>query len=272
MSYLVFILAVGAFALLGAGGPLHRDIWFEPITRRVDAIELDLWPSLALRVTAPLIGVGLLLWALSGLVGGLAEALIGTALLYFAWGRGDYPTDLEKFLARGRVGDVEGAQMLLGETAHSHSGESVAVRALRDLVYRGFARWFPPVFYFWLLGPFAAAAYRLTELSNTRSEGRFDAALKLLDWLPSRLLLLSFAVLGDFERTRSVLMSDAFDQEVASDMLLATAVERAWSLNLEDGEDVGGAEEAVRAVEAMQKALNRAMALWIALASVVALV
>ena len=43
--------------------------------------------------------------------------------------------------------------------------------------------------------------------------GRFDAALKFLDWLPSRLLLLSFAVLGDFERTRTVLTTDAFDQE-----------------------------------------------------------
>ena len=176
------------------------------------------------------IGVGLVLWVLSGLVGGLADALIGTALLYFAWGRGDYPTDLEKFLARGRVGDVEGADMLLGETARSHSGELLAVRALRDFTYRGFTRWFPPVFYFWLLGPFAAAAYRLTELSNTRAEGRFDAALALLDWLPSRLLLLSLAVLGDFERTRTVLTTDAFDQSVANEVLLATGVERAGPL------------------------------------------
>ena len=117
MSYLVFIVAVGAFALLGAGGPLHRDTWLELLNRRVDAIELDLWPSLALRVAAPLIGAALLLWLLSGLVGGLAEALIGIALLYFAWGRGDYPTDLEKFLARARVGDVEGAQMLLSDAS-----------------------------------------------------------------------------------------------------------------------------------------------------------
>ena len=84
MSYLVFIVAVGAFALLGAGGPLHRDTWLELLNRRVDAIELDLWPSLALRVAAPLIGAGLVLWLLSGLVVGLAEALIGIALLYFA--------------------------------------------------------------------------------------------------------------------------------------------------------------------------------------------
>jgi membrane protein required for beta-lactamase induction len=93
-----------------------------------------------------------------------------------------------------------------------------------------------------------------------------------LDWLPSRLLLLSFAVLGDFERTRTVLTTEAFDQSVANDVLLATGVERAGSLDLDRAEDVGGAEAAVSAVEAMQKALTRAIALWIALASVVALI
>jgi hypothetical protein len=53
---------------------------------------------------------------------------------------------------------------------------------------------------------------------------------------------------------------------------LATGVERAGSLDLDRAEDVSGAEAAVSAVEAMQKALTRAMALWIALASVVALI
>ena len=79
-------------------------------------------------------------------------------------------------------------------------------------------------------------------------------------------------MLGDFERTRTVLTSDAFDQSVADDVLLATGVERAGSLDLGRAEDFGGAEAAVSAVEAMQKALTRAMALWIALASAVALV
>ena len=46
MSYLIFIVAVGLFALLGAGGPLHGDRWFYALSRRVDAVELDLWPSL----------------------------------------------------------------------------------------------------------------------------------------------------------------------------------------------------------------------------------
>ena len=98
MSYLIFIVAVGLFALLGAGGPLHRDNWFDALSRRVDAVELDLWPSLFLRVAAPLIGAGIALLVLAVLLGELADALVGLVLLYFAWGRGDYATDWRVFL------------------------------------------------------------------------------------------------------------------------------------------------------------------------------
>ena len=99
MSYLIFIVAVGLFALLGAGGPLHGDRWFHALSRRVDAIELDLWPSLVLRVGAPLLAGVTVLWVLEAFLGGLAEALVGTALLYFSLGRGITPPELQRFLA-----------------------------------------------------------------------------------------------------------------------------------------------------------------------------
>ena len=96
--------------------------------------------------------------------------------------------------------------MLLSEHAADRDPEEArGQRALRDFAYRGFARWFPPVLYLWLLGPLGAAAYRLVALANADSDGRFDAAQRLLDWLPSRVLLLTYCVLGDFERSRGLL-------------------------------------------------------------------
>ena len=269
MSYLIFIVAVGLFALLGAGGPLHRDNWFDALSRRVDAVELDLWPSLFLRVAAPLIGAGIALLLLAVFVGELADALVGLVLLYFAWGRGDYATDLARFLARARVGDQEGADMLLTERARqADSDETGGRRAMRDFAYRGFSRWFPPVLYFWLLGPFAAAVYRLVELANSRSDGQFDAALKLLDWLPARLLVLTFSVLGDFERTRRVLTSEAFDQSISESELLTRGIECAW--HLDDASSVSP-DSAVTAVETTQKAITRATAAWLVVISLMAL-
>ena len=269
MSYLIFIVAVGLFALLGAGGPLHGDRWFHVLSRRVDAIELDLWPSLVLRVGAPLLAGVTVLWVLEAFLGGLAEALVGTALLYFSLGRGDYPTELQRFLARARVGDEEGAAMLLSESsADREPGEARGQRALRDFAYRGFARWFPPVLYFWLLGPFGAAAYRLVVLANAESEGRFDAAQRLLDWLPSRLLLLTFCVLGDFERSKGLLAREVLDTEVTAETLLARGVTRAWRL---DDQELDEPQGVVTAVETAQKAMNRATGFWVVVASVLAL-
>ena len=269
MSYLIFIVAVGLFALLGAGGPLHGDRWFYALSRRVDAIELDLWPSLALRVGAPLLAGAVVLWILEAFLGGLAEALVGTALLYFSLGRGDYPTELQRFLARARVGDEEGAAMLLSESDSDRSpGEARGQRALRDFAYRGFARWFPPVLYFWLLGPFGAAAYRLVALANSDSSGRFEAAQRLLDWLPSRVSLVTFCVLGDFERSKGLLTREALDSKVAAEALLEQGITRAWRLDEEGMDDPQGV---VTTVETAQKAMNRATGVWVVVASLLAL-
>ncbi len=269
MSYLVFIISVGLFALFGSAGPLHRNRWFHSLNDRVDALELDIWPSLLLRVLAPVFALWLLLVLLDLFFGGLAEGLAGVVLLYVAWGRGDYPTDIERFLARARVGDIEGADMLLSERARqSDQDEANGSRGMRDFCYRGYSRWFPPVLYYLMLGPLAAVTYRLVDLANERSDGRFEAAMHMLDWLPARLLLVTFSVLGDFEHTRRALTTEAFDQTISTDALLAHGVKRAWRVETE-GQDE--AESTVVAVEATQKAINLSTAVWVAVVSVIAL-
>ena len=269
MSYLVFIISVGLFALFGSGGPLHRDRWFHSLNDRVDALELDIWPSLLLRVLAPVLALWLFLALLDLFFGALATGLAGVVVLYVAWGRGDYPTDIERFLARARVGDLEGADMLLNERAReSEQDEADGSAGMRDFAYRGYSRWFPSVLYYLMLGPLAAITYRLVYLANERSDGRFETAMRMLDWLPARLLLVTFSVLGDFEHTRRALTTEAFDQTISTDALLALGIERAWRVETE-GQDE--AESTVVAVEATQKAINLSTAVWVAVVSVIAL-
>ena len=122
--------------------------------------------------------------------------------------------------------------------------------------------------YFWLLGPFGAAAYRLVTLANTDSDGRFDAAQRLLDWLPSRVLLLTFCVLGDFDRSKGLLTREALDTGVTAETLLAQGVTRAWRL---DDEELADPQGDVPAVAPAQKAMNRATGVWVVVASLLAL-
>ena len=124
---------------------------------------------------------------------------MSVALLYFAFGRDDYPTDLQRFLARARVGDLDGAEMLVTDpSALPKDGITLPEAALQAFGYRGFARWFPTVLYFCLLGPFAAAAYRLIDLMNVRSNGQFQSAVAFVEWLPALVVLLTFSLLGYF--------------------------------------------------------------------------
>ena len=269
MSYLVFIVAVGLFALFGSGGPLHRDTWFDPMMRRIDALDLDLPLSLALRVAVLLVIFLFLFSVIAFFLGELGEALMSVALLYFAFGRDDYPTDLQRFLARARVGDLDGAEMLVADpSALAEQGITLPNAALQAFGYRGFARWFPAVLYFCLLGPFAAAAYRIVDLMNVRSNGQFQSAVALLEWLPARVVLLTFSLLGDFEKSPSLLTDQAFDKTYSNQSLLALSIARAWHLDLSATETPTGV---VDVVETTQKAISRATAVWIVAISLFAL-
>jgi membrane protein required for beta-lactamase induction len=210
-----------------------------------------------------------LFWVLAFFLGELGEALVSVALLYFAFGRDDYPTDLQRFLARARVGDLDGAEMLVTDpSALPEQGLTLPDAALQSFGYRGFARWFPTVLYFCLLGPFAAVAYRLIDLMNVRSNGQFQSAVALLEWLPARVLLLTLSLLGDFEKSRNLLTDQAFDKTYSNQSLLALGIARAWHLDLSTAETP---TDVVDVVETAQKAISRATAVWIVVISLFAL-
>ena len=172
-------------------------------------------------------------------------------------------------MARARVGDLDGAEMLVTDpSALPEQGLTLPDAALQSFGYRGFARWFPTVLYFCLLGPFAAVAYRLIDLMNVRSNGQFQSAVALLEWVPARVLLLTLSLLGDFEKSRNLLTDQAFDKTYSNQSLLALGIARAWHLDLSTAETP---TDVVDVVETAQKAISRATAVWIVVISLFAL-
>ena len=89
MSYLAFILATGLYLVLGPGGLLHRDSWYESLKAYVGESEgSSLYASFVL-VIGPAIAFALIYHLLGGLFGGLNTLLVGTAALFFClWSRG----------------------------------------------------------------------------------------------------------------------------------------------------------------------------------------
>jgi len=84
----------------------------------------------------------------------------------------------------------------------------------------------------------------------------------LVDWLPSRVLLLSLAVVGDFKGVLGVVSDKALDSAIETDEMLLQGIEQ--SIELID-------QTPAAQVERVGEITRRAWVLWIVIASVVAI-
>jgi len=159
--------------------------------------------GIVLALLPPLLLVGLFQAALDKPLLGFAGLLFAIAVLFYSWGPRDLDLDVEAIV------DAPDAAARAQAAAHLRTGttpldaptlvEAVFVAAQR--------RWFGVLFWFLLLGPVGALAYRLSALA---AEG--DAAelppdtltgaktwLAFLDWPVAQLMTLALALVGDFD-------------------------------------------------------------------------
>lgn len=139
---------------------------------------------------------------------GLFELAFMIAVLYLSWGPRDLGIDVEAIV---KAPDSERRQASAQRLHDSLRSEPVALTAT-GLVEAAFnaalSRWFGVLFWFVLLGPFGALAWRIVQLlarSPAFAEAmaplrpRLEWLAKVLDWAPAHLLALSLALVSDFE-------------------------------------------------------------------------
>jgi adenosylcobinamide-phosphate synthase len=174
------------------------------------------------RVNAGSQGHGLLAWVVAVLLPGLVVGLIGYGLAALAWPLGlawsaavlyrclgyRQLVDLARSLADtlGEPHRADDKLALLGIHRAGDDDQEALLREVMDRLFRlGVQRLFGVLFWFALLGEFGAAVYALTQLLADRWRGdeAFHSAIAsmttLFDWLPERLLAISFALVGNFE-------------------------------------------------------------------------
>ncbi|MFT4768813.1 MAG: AmpE protein [Glaciecola sp.] len=229
MTFLAMIIALSLQQVIQPGNFLQRDLWLF----QWDSFVAGRLSAQMLRVviTLGVIAVSVY-WALSTLDGwlfGLAELLATAGLFVWSLGRDDFHTALERYEARASDNPqaaCEAVQQLWApltgadervqagadaeELEGSPSGDADEVereditaeeqdQALQRLVYCGYARWFAPLFYFVLAGPIAAVLYRaLASLAADDRGPQYLQVLRWADWIPARILGLTFALSGDF--------------------------------------------------------------------------
>ena len=234
LAFLSFIVATGLYWLMGPGGPLHSIDFLSVFRSRIsDEEEGPSTRSALILVVAPSVVFALLYILVEGIFGGVAMLLLGTAALFFAFGREDFPTLTQRFLARVRVGDNEGAAVVIesaGGDSSAHDVDDFGDIAASFFSVMALQRWFGPVIYFFLLGPIGAVAYRLAHLMQETKTPLSNSLMRMLEWLPSRLLVLSFSVFGDFDKSIEYLTGKGMTLDVDTGDFLEDATDAAVTL------------------------------------------
>lgn len=314
MTFLVILLALLINHYWQRDTAIFSDAWFVSLQRwlrvRVQALHPDqpepgpLYPLLLLCLP-PLLLIVLLL-IVDGMLLGSVTLFIHVGLLLALFDRVSLRSFTDTYLARWRAGDFEAAFLLLqerwGQLALDNGGDRDAVHEqfCRYIVSSSFERLFAVVFWYLVLGPAAALLYHLSVLYRLRGvqdhdseAGRLVLRLAyLLEWVPARLLALTFSLAGDFvaafARLRELLLDT--DRSAVS-LVLACALAAAGSAQrtlfvkesrlgdsvdtvLIESEEAGGSAHAAlrsaQQAEDLLALLQRSQIIWVTLLAVLA--
>lgn len=277
MEFLVILAAWLLLQWLGPGFMPPHDRWLTAWHLRAGR-ALSMLPArerLLFIVALPGVAVATLAWLVSHWFFGILLFPLDLIVLSYSLGRGDYHTELDNYLERWQRGDLEAAYQ-----AALHSGYEIPpvdnardlhVQMRRAALYIGLQRWFVVVFWFFVLGPGMALIYRLLHVlrsvpaTDENERGWIEQWLEWLDWLPSRLLGLAFAVTGNFVECFRIWRENFFSKKSVRD-LLVIAAEQAVPAAIAGSDDLGGehfVELAANEIRELRDLLRRSAIFWL---------
>jgi AmpE protein len=280
VTFIALIIALGLLQYWGSAGPVHLDDWYRQLVEKVAASGLMAELQLGLAVLLPVL---LVLWV-QGLVNGWLFGLVSLGLtvlvLLYSFGRGDFESLVGRYREFCSKGDFESAyQFSLQELVDTKqeecpgSAEKLHRWVKQRISYLGFERWFGVIFYFALLGAAGALAYRLVHLyreynQDAAQQNLLDRVIYWLDWAPSRLLVFTFAVTGDWVGSREQLMASLRDSATATPEIIADGAHAALGLKTtvfssDNGDISAFAEVSDWEIGELQGLLKRSAMAWV---------
>ncbi len=273
MSFLVLLLVVWVEKFsswrwrIQQDGPWLRQLAKVEASPRLKAAP---WLALGLLVLLPVLALGLVLWVLEPVAYGWLVLPVHLLVVIYSLGRGDVLAALGPFRDAWRRGDSQAAYHVAERdlALDASEGGALLLRVQGYLLWQAYQSFFAVIFWYALLGPMAALAYRLLAVTAEHSQepALRERAVQLrhgFDWMPVRLLAASFALVGNFVAVSRALLHELLSWDVSAARLVIDAG-RAAS---ESPEPVLG-EAGVASLDALWQLLVRAAVLWYAVFAV----
>ncbi len=267
MSFLVLLLVLWVEKFSAWRKRLQNDRFFiGELTRLERSGKVHPWWTLVILILAPVALLVLLLHVLEPVAYGLLALPVHLVVLVYSLGRGDIKAALGPFRDAWRRGDEQAALHVaerdLGLQADTPRG--LLVRVQGYLLWQAYQSFFAVIFWYFLLGPGAALAYRLLALTAELSgqpalKARAEQLRHIMDWLPVRVLTLSFALVGNFVAVMRLMLHELLNWHISAGHLVARVGRVADDIPEEEDDQRGLAR-----LDSLWELLLRCAVLWYA--------
>ncbi|NQD78836.1 regulatory signaling modulator protein AmpE [Phytopseudomonas seleniipraecipitans] len=269
MSFLVLLLVVWIEKFSSWRQRVQQDEpWLRALGRlqRSGTTSDSPWLAIVLLVGIPLVLLALLLKLLAPLAYGWLLLPVHLLVVIYSLGRGDLLAALGPFRDSWRRGDSEAAYLVAQrDLGVDGEGEATLLPNVQTfMVWQAYQSFFAVIFWYVLLGPVAALAYRLLALlvEHSQADALRERAGQLrhaFDWLPVRVLAASFALVGNFIAVSRALLHEALSWDISAAQLASGAARAAAET---PGPTLG--EAGVATLDSLWQLLVRAAILWYA--------
>ena len=280
MEFIVVVIGVLLLHRMGALSGLQQDRWYRSwVSRLASTRWLKTKPHIRLPITlfTPVLLLVLLVVLLGGTWFGIPLLLVSFLVFLYSLGRENLTEQIEGYRDDLTRDDLQAAYHAAAEfnpakkEGSAENWEQLHQEVLCAVSYRYFERYFAVIFWFVLAGAPGALLYRLLalhsemslgepEIDTERETGTVKRWLYFMEWLPVRLVGLSFAFVGNFTACldrwrRSFLGSSASTLQVMGGYV-AAALQSGLKVS-ESATD--GAKEREAEITEMEALLSRAL-------------
>ncbi|THB71395.1 MAG: regulatory signaling modulator protein AmpE [Gammaproteobacteria bacterium] len=186
--------------------------WARDITKKVSPNEDDAIETLVILIPAIII-IGLIQLLLRDVFYHIPTFIFGAAVLIYCLGSRSFDNMIEPFIESWEQGDYDAAayNALAFENPEAHDKTDTTTlpeKVVKTLIIGSNEKVFAILFWFMALGPVGAFAYRaciiLRDYNNhdcatsNHCNLLVDKLVFIIDWIPSRLTAITFAMAGSF--------------------------------------------------------------------------